>query len=92
MAGIAKSAIAKIEAYIEKKGSKVKSNPSDISTALTEKKEKKEYFLDIPDFSTFKNGKKDGVHIEWYENGKKSIEGKFKFGVLTFKKVWKEDV
>ena len=41
MAGIAKSAIAKIEAYIEKKGSKVKSNPSDISTALTEKKEKK---------------------------------------------------
>ena len=42
--------------------------------------------------TTFKNGKKDGVHIEWYENGKKSIEGKFKFGVLTFKKVWKEDV
>ena len=37
-------------------------------------------------------GKKDGVHIEWYENCKKSIEGKFKFGVLTFKKVCKEDV
>ena len=41
--------------------------------------------------TTFKNGKKDGVHIEWYENGKISIEGKFKFGVLTSKQVWKED-
>tara|TARA_Y100000813_G_C24002070_1_gene276322 strand:- start:28 stop:162 length:135 start_codon:yes stop_codon:yes gene_type:complete len=41
--------------------------------------------------TTFKNGKKDGVHIEWYENGKKSIEGEFKFGVLTSKKIWKED-
>ena len=41
--------------------------------------------------TTFKNGKKDGVHIEWYENGKKSIEGEFKFGVLTSKQVWNED-
>ena len=41
--------------------------------------------------TTFKNGKKDGVHIEWYKDGKKSIEGEFHFGVLTSKKVWKED-
>ena len=45
MAAVAKSAISKIEAYIEKKGSKSNSNPADITTAVTEKKEKKEYFL-----------------------------------------------
>lgn len=60
MAAIAKSAIARIEAHLEKKSSgiKIKNSAIEIATTETEKKGKKEYFVDIPDFSTFKNGKK----------------------------------
>ena len=36
--------------------------------------------------TTFKKGIKNGIHIEWNENGEKTIEGKFTFGVLTSKK------
>tara|TARA_Y100000816_G_C25832167_1_gene435197 strand:+ start:526 stop:657 length:132 start_codon:yes stop_codon:yes gene_type:complete len=35
--------------------------------------------------STFKNGLKNGKHIEWDESGKKVIEGKFEEGVLISK-------
>ena len=35
--------------------------------------------------TTFKNGLKDGTHIEWDESGEKVIEGKFKKGVLISK-------
>ena len=52
MAAIAKSAIARIEAHLEKKCSiKIKNSAIEIATTETEKKGKKEYFVDIPDFS-----------------------------------------
>tara|TARA_B100000242_G_scaffold169691_1_gene121474 strand:+ start:1067 stop:1201 length:135 start_codon:yes stop_codon:yes gene_type:complete len=35
--------------------------------------------------TTFKNGLKNGIHIEWDESGEKLIEGKFKKGVLVSK-------
>ena len=66
MAAIAKSAIARIEAHLEKKSSgiKIQNSAIEIATTETEKKGKKEYFVDIPDFSTFKNGKKITKKIE----------------------------
>ena len=30
----------------------------------------------------FKNGKQDGLSIEWYENGQKDFEGTYKDGIL----------
>ena len=35
--------------------------------------------------TTFKDGLKNGTHIEWDESGVKVIEGKFKEGVLISK-------
>ena len=39
--------------------------------------------------TTFKNGLKNGIHIEWNKNGEKTIEGKFTFGVLISKQNWR---
>ena len=35
--------------------------------------------------TTFKDGLKNGTHIEWNESGEKVIEGNFKKGVLISK-------
>ena len=42
--------------------------------------------------TTFKNGLKNGIHIEWNKNGEKTIEGKFSLGVLISKKNWGKDL
>ncbi len=36
--------------------------------------------------TTFKNGLKNGTHVEWNDMGKKVIEGEFIEGVLISKK------
>ena len=35
--------------------------------------------------TTFKDGLRNGTHIEWDESGEKVIQGKFKEGVLVSK-------
>ena len=40
---------------------------------------------------TLKDGRQDGLQIEWYENGQMKSEGTFKDGKLISKKEWNED-
>jgi len=40
---------------------------------------------------TYKDGKLDGLHTLWYENGQKLGEGTIKDGELISSKCWDED-
>jgi len=39
----------------------------------------------------YKDGKRDGLHTEWFENGQKEYEGTYKNGELISQKRWNED-
>jgi len=40
---------------------------------------------------TLKNGKRDGLSTQWYENGQKMFEGNFRDGEVVELKGWNED-
>ena len=42
--------------------------------------------------TTYKDGKKDGLNTEWFENGQKKVQSIYKDGKLDgLRKQWKED-
>ncbi len=39
----------------------------------------------------YKDGKEDGLHTKWYENGEKKVEYNYKDRRFISKKEWNED-